>query len=318
MSLLNKIQKANQVERRLKAIFWGPSGVGKSTNALSIEGPRLVIDTEKGTEQFGEFYDFEVFSSRDFKDICGVIQELVKCGCVVNGTKFNTIIVDSFTEVHKLLEDYWLNQYRLKTGNPLYKFEPTDYKVLNQEFKDFVDDLLKLDANVICVAHAKDNYKPGTFMELDQLNPEIPDLPKKATHYFDVSLRFEKKGDKYNVYNVKSRIISPKTGRDALPARWQNIDNLTFVEELMKFAKGAKIAPERKSTEPKNVALAESVGDVNEVRAQIYTKVAELKLSKTKAQQLLLAQVGKNSTQELEYSEAVKFLEHLGTLTVEG
>jgi len=52
-------QKAKSLDKRLKLFLWGDSGAGKTTLALQFPKP-VVIDMERGTDLYGESFDFDV------------------------------------------------------------------------------------------------------------------------------------------------------------------------------------------------------------------------------------------------------------------
>ena len=51
-------QKANKVPRRLKMYIYGESGTGKTVTSLHFPSVAC-IDTEKGTDFYGEIFDFQ-------------------------------------------------------------------------------------------------------------------------------------------------------------------------------------------------------------------------------------------------------------------
>lgn len=306
MGLLEKVQKANKVERRIKALFWGTNGTGKSTTALGFEKPILVIDTEKGTEQYGGYYDFDVFPSRDFKEIKDLVKEMGKNP----DHGYKTIVVDSLTVFYDLLQADWFDKLTKKNNNPLYRPDGKDWGLIKADFKDFIDDLLLLNTHVVAIAHSKVNYKPGTYMEIDAFNPEKPSLPDDTPHYFDVNLRFSKDHrGQYTVETKKCRIIND-TGKEALPPKTSNVNNQNFAKELIAYSNGSKIAPQTEEAMEENVAETyRAIPD--ELKNQIYDLSKDLKWDKKTALKELEAKTGKKSTGELTYDEAVLFVNYM-------
>lgn len=308
MGLLDNVKPAKQVKKRLKAVFWGDFGTGKTTNALKYEPPVLVIDDEKGTEHYGDHYDFLVYHTRSYQEIKAVVKELVESKCVVNGVRIETLVIDSLTVFYNLCQQWWFEYFQAKNNNPLYQLQPKDWSTIKTDFKELIDELLLLDVNVIVTAHQKTNYKSGSFMEIDQLEPYKPSLPDDTPHYFDVVLRFVKDKGKYSVFTNKCRILN-KDGREALPAKIENIDNHNFCDELMKYVKGDKIV-KAQDIEKKNIAVtAENVPE--EVLESIFNRCRELNWDANQAVVHLQRITGKTSTKDLTVDEAYAFQKFL-------
>lgn len=310
MGILDQVKQSGSSEAWLKSIFWGGPGVGKTTTALEADGPVLVLDTERGCQLYGSMYDFDVFSTRSYMEVWEFFKEFSKAKCTINGKRYKTIVIDSFSEVQKLLDDSILEQFKLKTGNNLYTFQPADYKIVNKAFKNLIDILLSLECNIIAICHEKQNFVQGQMMVLDQLNPLKPNVNDIAPHYFDVTLHFTKKGNKHAVSVTKSRIID-NNKRQVLPPKFENVDNTTFFQELMQYVTKNKKAPVIETNEPKNVASVDETQSLEDVKKQIYAKVTELKLSKTKLQEISLGVTGKASSNDFTLEEALAFLAHI-------
>ena len=305
MGLLANVKQAKQIKKRFKAVFWGDFGTGKTTNALNYEPPVLVIDDEKGTEHYGDYYDFLVYPTRSYQDIKALVKELIESDCVVNGVRIETLVIDSLTVFYNLCQAWWFNYFQAKNSNPLYQLQPKDWSAIKSDFKELIDELLLLDVNVIVVAHQKTNYKSGSFMEIDQTEPYKPSLPDDTPHYFDVVLRFVKTKGKYSVENNKCRILN-KEGREALPAKIENIDNKTFAKELMSYVKGGKIANKGEEIEAKNVAV--NAGSVpEEILASIFDRCKELNWTADHSVSQMQRVTGKTSTKDLTIEEAYAF-----------
>ena len=119
MSLFTKAEK---IPKRLKMYIYGETGTGKTVTSLHFPNP-AVIDTERGTEYYGEFFDFQKIETNDPDEANQAIDELLK---EPNG--FKTLVVDPFTALYDGILDQQVSKMRVKSGNPNYQIQPLDYK----------------------------------------------------------------------------------------------------------------------------------------------------------------------------------------------
>lgn len=142
-------QKPTAIEKRLKALFYGPAGSGKTTAAISFPRPYLV-DTERGAtneqyvkvlEENGGLYWF----TTDPDELIDEITRLLS-----NEHPFQTLIIDPLTVIYNDLLDKGMAEKGEEFGR--YKI-PADRKI-----KHLLNLLLRLDMNVIITSHAKPNW----------------------------------------------------------------------------------------------------------------------------------------------------------------
>ena len=69
--------KAKPTAQRLKFFVYGGTGTGKTITALHFPAP-AVIDAEKGTEFYGDKFDFGVEATSDYDDIMKLIDQLTQ------------------------------------------------------------------------------------------------------------------------------------------------------------------------------------------------------------------------------------------------
>tara|TARA_Y100000004_G_C8951534_1_gene428741 strand:+ start:1581 stop:2507 length:927 start_codon:yes stop_codon:yes gene_type:complete len=180
MSLFTKAEK---VPKRLKMYIYGETGTGKTVTSLHFPNP-AVIDTERGTEYYGEFFDFHKIETSDPDEANAAIDELLK-----KPSGFKTLVVDPFTALYDGILEQQLTKMKVKTGNPNYTIQPLDYKHIKAAVKGFIQKLLALDMNIIVTARSKPLYSSEEFMKLIG---STADGPKELPYMFDVVLELAK------------------------------------------------------------------------------------------------------------------------------
>src|SRR5579864_6615691 len=105
-------KKPEKVEKRLKALFYGMAGVGKTTAAIQFPKPYL-IDTEKGAEndQYVEILKSKegaIFSTTDFFELIEEVKALL-----TTKHDYKTLIIDPLTVLYNTL----LEQAEKKVGS---------------------------------------------------------------------------------------------------------------------------------------------------------------------------------------------------------
>lgn len=232
------------IQKRLKALFYGNAGVGKTTAAIQFPAPYL-IDTEKGAENDQYVKQLKssggvIFQTSDFEDMVNEIRSLLK-----EKHEFKTLIIDPLTTVYNDL----LDKAAIKVGTSF----GAHYNEANKGMKHLINLLLRLDMNVIITAHSKNEYGEGLVV-LGQTF----DCWKKLDYLFDLVFLIQKRGkDRIGVVK-KSRVevftdgeqfpfsydsIADKYGRDILEkesiaqelATREQIDEVNNLIELMKI-----------------------------------------------------------------------------------
>ena len=111
-------QKAEKHPQRLKMLIFGESGTGKTTTSLHFPNVAL-IDTEKGTEYYGEHFDFFRTQTSDPDKINAALLELLK-----EPGDFKTIVIDPFIALYDSIIAKRERQQKIKLGNPEYQIQP--------------------------------------------------------------------------------------------------------------------------------------------------------------------------------------------------
>lgn len=180
------------VEKRLKALFYGPAGVGKSTAAASFPSPYF-IDTERGIEndQYVKLLQKNsgaVFQTSDFSELMNEVKSLL-----TEKHEYKTLVIDPLTTLYNDL----LDKSAIKNGTEFGRH----YSEANKQVKHLLNLLLRLDMNVIITAHQKNEY--GQNMSVIG---STFDCYKKLDYLFDLVFEIQKRGKQRVGIVKKSRI----------------------------------------------------------------------------------------------------------------
>jgi hypothetical protein len=222
-------KKPTEIQKRLKALFYGTSGVGKTTCAINFPNPYL-IDTERGAENSQYIKILEknngaVFQTSDFDEL---LKEIITLLSVKHD--FKTVIIDPLTTLYNDLVDK--SAERLKRISKDKEATGTEfgrhYVESNKKMKHLLSLLLRLDMNVIITSHAKNEYG-NNMVVLGQTY----DCYKKLDYLFDLVFEVQKRGkDRVGIIK-KSRVDSFQDG-EIFPFSYQEIANRYGAELLEK------------------------------------------------------------------------------------
>ena len=142
-------KKPTTKDKRLKALFFGPAGSGKTTASIGFPRPYL-IDTEKGAEndQYVELLNKQGGAYLFTTDPDELIDEVK--ALISEKHEYRTLIVDPLTIIYNALLDAGIDERGEEFGR--YKI-PADRKI-----KQLLSLLLRLDMNVIITSHAKPKW----------------------------------------------------------------------------------------------------------------------------------------------------------------
>lgn len=228
--------KPEKIEKRLKALFYGNAGAGKSTAAASFPCPYF-IDTERGIEndQYVKLLTDNggaVFQTTDFDELVNEVTALLS-----EKHEFKTLVIDPFTTLYNDL----LDKAALQVGTTF----GAHYGLANKKVKHLLNLLLRLDLNVIITCHSKNEYGAN----LSVLG-QTYDGYKKLEFLFDLCVEVQKRG--------KDRVgIIKKSRIESLP------DGETFPFSYDEIAKryGKEIL--EKEAVPQILAFPEQINEIN-------------------------------------------------------
>lgn len=222
-----KAIKPESIQKRLKALFYGSAGVGKTTAAISFPKPYL-IDTEKGAtnDQYIKLLQKTggvIFQTTDFEELVIEVKSLL-----TEKHEYKTLIIDPLTMLYNDL----LDKSAIKNGTDFGRH----YNDANKQMKHLFNLLLRLDMNVIVTSHAKNEYGQGMAV-LGQTF----DCYKKLDYLFDLVFEIQKRGNDRIGFIKKSRIETFPDG-EAFHFSYDEIAKRYGKEILEKDAVSEKLA----------------------------------------------------------------------------
>lgn len=242
--------KPKAIEKRLKALFFGVAGVGKTTAAIQFPRPYL-IDTERGAEndQYVKLLESAggaYFSTADFDDMLAEVTSLM-----TEPHDYRTLIIDPLTVVYNDLLEKSAKSLATKEDPEGMAFGRHKAKA-DRRVKHLLNLLLRLDMNVIITSHAKVVWGDG----MKNLGNTF-DCYAKLDYLFDLVFEIQKRGqDRVGIVR-KTRVesfaegetfpfsydaIAEKYGRDILErkakvealATDEQVETLQRLSELLK------------------------------------------------------------------------------------
>lgn len=200
--------KPEKVEKRLKALFYGEAGSGKTTASISFPHVYL-IDTEKGScnEQYVKTLSENggaVFHTSDFDELLTEVKSLLTVS-----HQYKTLVIDPFTTVYNDL----LDKSEKAVGSEFGRH----YAHSNKQVKQLLNLLLRLPMNVIVTCHSKNEYGAN----LSVLGKTY-DGYKKLDYLFDLVFELQKRG-KQRVGVVKKTRIESFPDGESFPFSYEEI-----------------------------------------------------------------------------------------------
>lgn len=206
-----KAKKPSAIECRLKALFYGAAGVGKTFAAVQFPKP-YIIDTEGSTNKpqyvkLIEKSDGAVLMTVDFDEMVNEVRELL-----TTKHDYKTLIIDSLTLAYNDL----LEKAERKVGTEFGRH----YGEANKRMKQLLNLLFRLDMNVIITSHSKNEYGQN----LAVLGQTF-DCYKKLDYLFDLVFEIQKRGT-HRVGVVKKSRFEAFKNDDTFPFSYEEIAKL--------------------------------------------------------------------------------------------
>jgi RecA/RadA recombinase len=189
-------KKPEEVEKRLKALFYGEAGSGKTFASIQFPKP-YIIDTERGSEntQYIKMLNKKggaIFQSSDFNEVVAEIIALLS-----EDHEYKTLIIDPITTIYDNLLDTAAKEVGTDFGR--------HYGEANKKMKHIINLLLRLDMNVIITAHSKNQYGKDLA-----IIGQTFDGYKKLDYLFDLVMQIQRIGGKRIAFVKKSRVETIK------------------------------------------------------------------------------------------------------------
>lgn len=201
-------KKPETVQKRLKALFYGEAGAGKTTAAIQFPRPYL-IDTEKGAtnDQYGKLITDRggaILAENDFTEIVKEVTSLLS-----EEHNYQTLIIDPITTVY----DDLIEKSEAKVGTEFGRH----YGEAKKQWKRLANLLMRLDMNVIITSHQKNLYGDN----LKVLGKTF-DGPKGLDYLFDLVFEISKRGSERVGVVRKTRVESFPEG-DVFPFSYAEV-----------------------------------------------------------------------------------------------
>jgi hypothetical protein len=182
-----KGKKPSAVVKRLKALFFGGAGVGKTTAAIQFPAPYL-IDTERGAEndqyvQLLEESKGAYFHTTDFDEMTQEVTSLM-----AERHNYKTVIIDPLTVPYMAELDKEAKRLANK-DDPSGTAFGRNKQIPDRKVKHLLQLLLRLDMNVIITSHAKGEWKNGAPTGTDTF-----DCYGRLDYLFDLVFQIQKRG----------------------------------------------------------------------------------------------------------------------------
>jgi hypothetical protein len=222
-----KAKKPAMIESRLKALFYGNAGVGKTMASIQFPRP-YIIDTEGSTNKPQyvkaiDNVDGAVLMTVDFDEMVNEVRELL-----TTKHEYKTLVIDSLT----LLYNDLLEKAERKVGTEFGRH----YGEANKRMKQLLNLLFRLDMNVIITSHSKNEYGAN----LAVLGQTF-DCYKKLDYLFDLVFEIQKRGSSRVGIVKKSRIEEFPDG-DTIPFCYDEIARRYGKEVLERDAIAQELA----------------------------------------------------------------------------
>ena len=235
-------KKPDAIEKRLKALFFGCAGVGKTYASIQFPCPYL-IDTERGAEN-GQYIELlkkqkgAIFQTTEFEELLPEVKALL-----TEKHPYKTLIIDPLTTIFNDMVDKAAESL-ITNVNPDGTAFGAHYGKANKQMKKLLNLLLRLDMNVIITSHSKTKYGDN----LTVLG-ETFDCYKKLDYLFDLVIEITKNDQERLASVLKSRIASLE-------------ENSQFVFSYQHLAKlyGKEII--EKETKPEKLATVEQIAEL--------------------------------------------------------
>jgi len=203
---------ASKVKKKLKIAVYGEPGVGKTWFGLLAPGKKAVIDTENGTDFYGEKFEFDVIKTRLYKEVQQALDYIE-----ANPDKYDVLIIDPITNIYQTLKDAAQTAAEKRAARKNRNTDDVsltfrDWGIIKQKYNSLISRLCNLPIHVIITGWLKDVYE-GEGDNMKKVGSRI-DADKKTEYQPDVIIRLEvdAQGKRYGVIE-KDRTMTYRKGQ---------------------------------------------------------------------------------------------------------
>lgn len=176
-----QIELAQPVAKKVKVLFYGPSGSHKTLSALTF--PRaLVVDAERGTDLYVGAAGVAAFHrpSQQVKTL-SELQEVINIVRADNGKTYDTLIIDPITVFYDV-------EKNVASSNNSKDMDFRSWAKINNRMSSLYNMLTGLNVHVVLIAREAIEYE-GQGNNLRKVGVK-PDADKKIEYLMDFVLRF--------------------------------------------------------------------------------------------------------------------------------
>lgn len=215
---MSLFQKASTRQSKLKIFVYGGYKTGKTMFGLSFSkaGRVAVIDTEGGTNLFGDLYDFDSLHAKDYGTVMQAIEEIKKD----NGKTWQTVIIDPITVIWEMLQDAGIRLADARAKRNQQQgviidvvLTQRDWGILKRHYTQLMTMLIGLPVHVIIIARQKDitdsnGNKIGVTFDTEKRTAYIPDIILRLVNE-NGKYKAIVEGDRSRTYKVGQTIENP-------------------------------------------------------------------------------------------------------------
>lgn len=247
------------IKKRLKALFFGPAGVGKTTAAIQFPKPYL-IDTERGAEnqQYAKLLKNVggvIYQTADFDDIYAEVLSLLS-----EQHDYQTLIIDPLTGIYNDLLDKSAKSLATKDDPEGMAFGRHKAKA-DRRIKALMNLLVRLDMNVIVTSHAKVVWGEG----MTRLGNTF-DCYAKLDYLFDLVFEIQVRGSERVGLVRKTRLEAFPEGSEPFPFNYTEIAKRYGAADLERAAVAVSLATPRQLEQVKGLLAERKDGEALEAK----------------------------------------------------
>jgi hypothetical protein len=220
----------------IKGLLFGKSGEGKTSTALTLDPKTtLILSAESGLLPL-RHQEFTVWELESWQDVMDAYVKLLDPKVAA---QFNTVFIDSLTEINELAKEQIVKKDRPALGVSMGKqyddlMTQQDWGLLSTRMTRMIRAYRDLPFNVIftCLEDTVKDEKTGAITVVPSINGK---LAQNIAGYFDEVFRMVKRteGDKesrYFVTSAEGAITKDRSGSLARiePANWTTVYGKIF------------------------------------------------------------------------------------------
>lgn len=280
MPTANPFKPAAEAKPLVRALFYGPSGIGKTWAALTVPGHIAYIDCEGSSLHYAGrpgLSPFDRILTKSYREAKAAVDYLA-----ANPGDYTALVIDPLSVLYETLQDTAQVRRAQRRQDPEADLEMLDWGRIKRSYKSLLTAAVNLPMHLIVIARQKDEVeKKGD--EMVKTGVKF-DAEKSTDYWLDTVLRFGKAREGDPSADGVIRAVIVEKDRAAGHPIGSVITNPTFERifgDYLKGKGGAAIAiPDAAVT-----AAADAADEDGEVGKPTPLQVAALVEALTAAQQ---------------------------------